>query len=79
VAAAGRRSAGATGTRRRSPALGGSGNHRQLKRVVAAAATRAGDLFRLAQDELLKRLAALLANVFVNRHFCSVAGSPTDL
>jgi len=72
VAAAGGGSAGAAGIRRRAPALGRSRDHGQLKRVVAAAAGRAGDLFRLAQDELLKRLAALLANVFVNRHLCSV-------
>jgi len=71
VAAAGGGSAGAAGTRRAS-ALGRSRNHGQLQLVVPAAATRAGNLFQLAQDELLKRWLALLANVFVNRHLCSV-------
>ena len=71
VATAGGRGAGTTGTCRFTDtiaAFGGRGNNGELQGVVAAAALRAGDLLRLAHHQLLERLRAIIANVFVDWH-----------
>ena len=63
-----------TGGRRRRTGRGlaairGGCKYGELDRALGALAFRAGDFLRLAHHDALVALAALIANVFVNRHF----------
>src|SRR4029077_20031450 len=50
--------------------------HRELNRVLLARAIRTGNLLRLVKDVFLKVRLTILTNVFVDRHFEFLWGSP---
>jgi hypothetical protein len=71
---------GAAGASRSLVAISRRGEHRKLHRLLPAFALRASHLGALVHDDALVSLAAIVAKVFVNRHFRSLsAGCPAAI